>query len=63
MSLSEYAVANQIADELYFAWWVSYTLKKSNRIISRVKTKYWRTNHKYGLSLTKNVTEAMKIYQ
>ena len=63
MSLSDYAVANQIAEELEFAWWVPYTLKKSNRIISKVKTKYWSKNHKYGLRLTQCVTEAMKIYQ
>ena len=59
MSLSDYAVANQIAEELEFAWWVPYTLKKSNRIISKLKTNYWRTNHKYGLRLTNSVTEAM----
>ena len=63
MSLSEYVVANQIAEDLEFSWWVPYTLKKSNRIISKVKTKYWRTNHKYGLRLTKCVTEEMQIYQ
>ena len=59
--LAEYAVANLIYDEPEFAWWVPYTLKKKNRIISKVKTKYWRTTHKYGLRLPKNVTEAMQI--
>ena len=29
--LAEYAVANQIADETEFSWWVPYTRKKMNR--------------------------------
>ena len=42
---------------------MTYTLKKRNRVISRVKTKYRRTTHKYGLRLTKNVTESIHIDQ
>ena len=34
----EYAVAEKIAMEPAFAWWVPYTLKKRNRIISKVKS-------------------------
>ena len=57
VELAEYAVANQIADEPPFDWWMSYTLKERNIIISYFKTKYWSTTHKYGLRLPKNVTE------
>ncbi len=35
--------------------------KKRNHIISRVKAKYWRTTHKYGVRLPKTVDEALKI--
>ena len=49
IELAEYAVANQIHDEPAFAWWVPYCLKKKDRIISKVKTKYWKTTHKYGV--------------
>ena len=49
---------NHIADKPEFSWWVPYTLKKA-----RVKTKYWRNTHKYGVSIPKNVTEAMWIDQ
>ena len=38
---AEYAVVAKIAMEPAFAWWVPYTLKKRNRIISKVKSKYW----------------------
>ena len=37
IKLAEYAVANRIDGEPAFAWWVPYTLKKRNRIISKVK--------------------------
>ena len=63
IDLDEYAVANQIADDPEFSWWVPYTLDKSNRIISKFKTKYWSTAHKYELNLTKNVMETIHIYQ
>ena len=55
----KYAVANQIAENPEFAWWVPYTLKKRNGIISKVRKKYWRKNHNYGVRLPENVTEAM----
>ena len=59
IDLAEYVVENQIADNPEFACWVPYTLKKKDRIISKVKKKYWRITHKYGVRLPKNVTEAM----
>ena len=36
-------------------------LKKRERIISKTKSKYWRTTHKYGVRLPKNVDEALTI--
>ena len=61
VELAEYAVRNKISDEPAFAWWVADTLKKRNRIISKVKGRYWRTTHKYGIRLPHSVEEAMKI--
>ena len=37
---AKYAVFAKIAVEPAFAWWVPYTLKKRNQIISKVKSKY-----------------------
>ena len=34
---AEYDVKNKISEETYFVWWVPYTLRKCDRIISRVK--------------------------
>ena len=61
IELAKYAVANGIDDEPAFAWWVPYVLKKRKRIISKAKTKYWKTTHKYGMRLPKTVKEALQI--
>ena len=61
IELAEYAVANKIDHEPAFNWWVNWTLKKRNRIINKVKPKYWRTTHKYGIRLPKNMDEALRL--
>jgi hypothetical protein len=61
IELAEYAVANCIAEEPAFKWWVSHTLRKRNRIISKVKSKYWKTMHKFGCKLLHSVAEALEI--
>jgi hypothetical protein len=61
LEVAEYALANKIAEEPAFAWWVPYTLKKRERIISKVKTKYWLRTHKYGIQIPKSVEEAKRL--
>jgi Reverse transcriptase (RNA-dependent DNA polymerase) len=61
IELAEYAVANRIQEEPAFKWWVSETLRIRNRIIGKVKSRYWKTNHKYGIKLPHSVQEALQI--
>ena len=61
VELAEYAVANNIEEEPAFKWWVKDTLRKRDRIISKVKAKYWRTTHKFGIEVPKSVDEAYAI--
>mmetsp|Transcript_6957 Transcript_6957/g.15347 ORF Transcript_6957/g.15347 Transcript_6957/m.15347 type:complete len:588 (-) Transcript_6957:1134-2897(-) len=61
VELAGYAVANKIDQEPAFKWWVAFVLKKRNRVIIKVKKKYWRTTHKFGVRLPKSVDEALKI--
>eukprot|EP00980_Cylindrotheca_fusiformis_P025880 scaffold14789_cov72-Cylindrotheca_fusiformis.AAC.2 len=61
VEVAEYAVANKIEEEPAFKWWVPYVLKKRNRILSKVKSKYWRTTHKFGIELPHSVEEAYEI--
>jgi hypothetical protein len=61
VEIAEYAIANQIAEEPAFAWWVRSVLRKRERIIAKVKTRYHCRTHKYGVQLPKTVREAMEI--
>ena len=58
---AEYAVANKLVEEPTFAWWIKDILKKRDRILGKVKTRYWKHTHKYGLELPKMVKEALEI--
>jgi hypothetical protein len=61
VQVAEYAVANKIAEEPAFAWWVRKVLRRRDRIISKVKSRYWKKTHKFGIELPKTVQRALKI--
>jgi hypothetical protein len=61
VQVAEYAVTNKIAHEPVFNWWVHEALQKLNQIKSKVKSKYWRTTHKFGVRVPKTVEEALLI--
>ena len=51
-------------NEPAFNWWVGFVLKKRERIISLVKkgnTRYLKRIEKFGISLPKNVKEALQL--
>ena len=55
VEVAEYAIANKIAEEPAFAWWVHDVLRRRDHIISKVKSRYWKHTHKYGVELPKMV--------
>ena len=55
VELAEYAVNNHIQDEPAFAWWVPFTLKRRNRILSKIKCKYWKIIYKFGIRLPHSI--------
>ena len=61
VQIADYAVVNNLTQEPAFRWWVPFVLKKRERILKKVKTKYWSTTYKYGLELPKSVTHALAI--
>jgi len=61
VQLAEYAIANKINHEPAFKWWVEKTLKRKERMVNKVKSKYWRNTHKFGIEIPKSVNEAYKI--
>ena len=62
VQVADYAVTNQLTQEPAFRWWVPFILKKRERILKKVKTKYcWSVTNKYGLELPKSVAQALAI--
>lgn len=61
VELAEYAIANGIEKEPAFKWWVTTIIRTRDRMIGKVKSKYWRTTHKFGIRIPKTVEEAYQI--
>lgn len=61
VEMAEYAISNNISTEPAFAWWVPHTIRKRDRIIMKVNSKYWKKTHKYGIELPKTVAQAYLI--
>lgn len=58
---AEYALANDISKEPAFNWWVHTTLKKRDRIISKVQTRLRKKNMKFGIQIPRTVEEAYEL--
>ena len=61
LKVSEYAVANQLVTEPSFQWWVPTTLRRRDRIISKLHTRYMKRMHKFGINLPKTIQEAYRL--
>lgn len=58
---AEYANNNKLSDEAAFSWWTPFVIRKRDRIISKVKSKYWGRTHKYGIKIPKSMDDARRI--
>ena len=61
VKVAENAVMNSLAEEPAFKWWIADVLRIRNRIVAKVKSKYWRTTHKFGIRLPTSVDDAFRI--
>jgi hypothetical protein len=61
VQLAEYATQRRIAGEPAFAWWLHHVMSKRNRIIGKLKAKYWVRTHKFGVKAPKSVEEAKRF--
>ncbi len=59
--VADYGLANGLTQEPAFRWWVPFVLKKRERVLKKVKTKYWSVTHKYELELPKSVAQVLAI--
>jgi Reverse transcriptase (RNA-dependent DNA polymerase) len=58
---AEYAKARGLEKKPAFAWWVPYTLRKRDCIISAVKTRARKVTHKYGIEIPRSVAHAYDL--
>jgi hypothetical protein len=58
VQVAEYAYSNHLIDEPAFKWWAKKVLRQRNHIVSKIKSRYWRTTHKFGIRLPHSVEEA-----
>ena len=63
VGMSEYSVKNEISDELSFNCWIKDTVRHRDSIMYKVKSKYWRTSHNFGIWVSKKVKETYYIYR
>ena len=61
VELAEYAVANHVQSEPAFKWWVPYTLRKREAIISKVNSRFTKKNVKFGIVVPRTVDEALEL--
>ena len=61
VELVEYAKAHHIDNVPAFYWWVRDVLWKQQRIIGKLKSKYWCTMHKFCIRLPEDTREALQI--
>ena len=58
---AENARARGISNKPAFTWWVPYTLRKREVILTAVKNRVRRTTHKYGIKIPRDVEHAHEI--
>jgi len=61
VEVAEFAKARGIDREPAFAWWVPYTLRKRDVILSAIKSRIRKTTHKYGIEVPTSVEHAHDI--
>ncbi len=61
IQVAEFAIANGIANEPTFAWWVKEALRKRDRMIGVIRSRYMKRTHKFGILMPKTVQEALEI--
>ena len=61
LECAEFAKARGIDDEVAFAYWVPYTLRKRDVIVAAIRTRCRKTTHKYGIELPRSVEHAYEL--
>ena len=58
LHMAEYVVHCRISGDPAFSWWIRHVMVRRNRIIGKLKSKYWVRTHKFGVKIPKSVQES-----
>ena len=61
VEVAEYVVAHKLDDEAAFEWWVPFTLRKRDMVVSAVNSRCRRKSHKYGIEIPTSIDDAKRI--
>jgi hypothetical protein len=61
VELAEFAKARGIDNEPAFAWLVPSTIRRRNAILSAVKERFQKKNHKFGIALPTSINHAREL--
>jgi hypothetical protein len=61
VQVADYAVAHGIDNLLGFCWWILQVMKRKQSMISTIKTRFKKKNHKYGIQVPHTIEEAYLI--
>ena len=58
IDLSKYIMINKLMNKLTFVWcWVDFVMKRYQRSLVKIKSKYWIRTNKYGQTIPKSILE------
>ncbi len=61
LEVAEYAISRNIVTQPAFAWWVSLTIRRRNKIIAAINSRAKRITHIYGIQVPRAIEEALRI--
>ena len=61
VQVAEYVIANKLVEEAAFAWWVPFILKRQERNIGLINSRYHKRTHKFGIEIPKTIKRALEI--
>ena len=61
IQIAEYVMSRKINNDPAFAWWVPYTLRKRDVMVSSIDSRIKKRTHKYGIEIPESHKEAIRL--
>ena len=61
IEVAEYVIARGLDLEPAFDWWVPYTMRKRDLVVSSINSRIRKTTHKYGVRVPRSIEECIAL--